>query len=215
MKPKIIDLIKDKELAVQQDQFKFLLNQAPPEQWIKKNPYAKNAEYLPIDKIEHLLDTLFQQWKVEILESKPVFNAIQVTVRVHYLDPVTNTWLFHDGVGASELQTAQGTGILKPDFSNLNKGAIEIAAPKAKSEAIKDAADHLGRLFGRDLNRKNTTTYKMVYQSSDQLRLKEFILKAETIQDLYKLEEHIESEELKEVFNNRKNELNELNNKSK
>lgn len=66
--------------------------------------------------------------------------------------------LHQDGVAAKEMQTAAQSGALKMDFSNINRGAIELAIPNAKSQAIKDAAHHIGRIFGSDLNRKNTLT---------------------------------------------------------
>jgi hypothetical protein len=88
-----------------------------------------------------------------------LLNAVQVTVRVHYFDPITGTWEFHDGVGAAEIQTQAKTGSLKMDMSNINRGAITMALPIAKTFAVKDACDHFGKLFGADLNRKDTITY--------------------------------------------------------
>ena len=170
--PKIQDLVKDPELAFKNNELKILLNQPPPAAWIQKNKYANNSEYLSIDKVEYLLDALFQSWKVEVLEAKPVFNSISVTVRLHYIDPINGTWQFHDGVGAKELQTKAESGNLKPDFSNINKGAVEMALPIAKTSAIKDAADHLGKLFGRDLNRKYALEYTIKYNNPETIEAK-------------------------------------------
>jgi hypothetical protein len=72
------------------------------------------------------------------------------------LHPVLNEWLYHDGVGAQEIQTTKDSGSLKLDMSNINRGAIMMALPIAKTIAVKDACDHFGRLFGSDLNRKDT-----------------------------------------------------------
>ena len=166
--PKLAELHHDVAAAFKNDEFKLLLNQPPHATWVKKNPYANNAEYLPIDKIEMLLDRIFQQWSVEVKETKQLFNAIIVTVRIHYLHPITGEWRFHDGVGAKELQTVKGSGPLKLDFSNVNGGAVEKAAPIAKSMAIKDACDHLGKLFGRDLNRKDTIDFSGSYEQPKQ-----------------------------------------------
>lgn len=152
--PKLTDIVADPKQAFKNDELKLLLNSPPPDAWVQKNKFANNALYLSIDKVELLLDKIFQEWKVEVLETKVIFNAISVNVRVHYLNPVTGLWSFHDGVGAKELQTKSGTGVLKPDFSNVNGSAVEMALPIAKTNAIKDACDHLGKLFGRDLNRK-------------------------------------------------------------
>jgi hypothetical protein len=64
---------------------------------------------------------------------------------------------FMDGVGAAELQTK--TGASASDLAAINTGAVMMALPMAKSYAIKDAAENLGKLFGRDLNRKDVLAY--------------------------------------------------------
>lgn len=166
--PKLADLHYDVDVAFKNDSLKLLLNQEPHNTWVKKNPYANNAQYVPIDKIEFLLDRIFQDWQIEVRETKQLFNAIQVTVRVHYLHPIKNEWRYHDGVGAKELQTQKDSGPLKLDFSNVNKSAVEMATPIAKSMAIKDACDHLGKLFGRDLNRKDTVNFTGSFQQPKQ-----------------------------------------------
>lgn len=210
-KIKIQDVILDKEAAIMQDQFKYILNQPPHESWLKVNQYANNSKYLPIDKVEYLLDTLFQEWKIEILETKQIFSAVQVSIRLHYKNPANGAWMFHDGIGACELQTASGSGVLKPDFSNINKGAVEMAVPKAKSEAIKDASHHLGKLFGRDVNRKNTIEYKMIHQpvNPERARLQKFISQAGNLEELEDIEIHIsrDDKEMVVLFDAKKKEL--------
>jgi hypothetical protein len=152
------------------DQLKALLNQPPHASWLKKHPMAKAkdnngqtvpSEYIPIDKIEFMLDRIFQQWKVEVLQAVVMFQSIAVTVRLHYLNPVTNEWQFHDGVGAKSVQTNQGASAA--DLSAIKDAAVQMALPSAKSYAIKDAAEHLGSLFGRDLNRRDTVMFSGAY----------------------------------------------------
>ena len=157
--PTIAELTGDVELAFKNDQFNLLLNQEPPAKWIKKHPYIKDYNYVPIDKVEFLLKKLFKLYKIEVLKTGMLLNAVEVTVRIHYLHPVTSEWMFHDGVGAEELQTQKDSGNLKLDMSNINRGAIKMALPIAKTSAVKDAADHLGKLFGSDLNRKDTVAF--------------------------------------------------------
>lgn len=154
--PKLADLHRDPLEAFKNDEFKLLMNQPVHKAWIKKNKYADNAEYLPIDKVEFLLDRIFQNWKLEILTVTQLFNSVSATVRLHYQHPITGVWLFHDGGGAKELQTKKDTGPVKPDLSNISSNACAMAVPIAISAALKDAADHLGTSFGRDLNRKDT-----------------------------------------------------------
>lgn len=159
--PTLSELISDVGLAWQNDQLNLLLSQQPPANWVKQHPYIKNYNYLPIDKIEYLLRKIFKKYKIEVLKTGLLLNAVEVTVRVHYLDPITNEMLFHDGVGAQELQTVKDSGSLKLDMSNINKGAIMMALPIAKSVAVKDACDHFGDLFGANLNRKDTLVFSV------------------------------------------------------
>ena len=135
------------------DEFNSLINQPPPAKWVKTNPYANNSKYLPIDKVEFLLRKIFKDVDIEVLRESVMFNAVTVTVRIHYTHPVTGKRGFKDGVGASQIQVKKGTS--PADMANINNNAVEMALPKAKSQAIKDACDTLGRIFGSDLNRKD------------------------------------------------------------
>jgi len=144
----IMDLQNDPELALKQDQVLALLNQQPPASWVLTR---NDIKYLPIGKVRYLLRRIFRVYRIEVLEIKSMFNGVQATVRLHYLDPVDG-WKYQDGVGFSELQTRKDTGVLKPDFSNLGFGAGVKAVPTAKSIALKNAAKEIGELFGASLN---------------------------------------------------------------
>ena len=148
------------EKLVKQDKIMVALNQPPPAEWVLEHPYIKDFKYLPIERVEWLLKTFFKtNQKIEVLSYSTLLNAVAVHVRVHYKYVDSDEWLFHDGLGAKEIQTAKGTGGLKLDLSNINRGAVEMALPLAETIAIKDACDHFGRIFGSDLNRKGQMTY--------------------------------------------------------
>jgi len=148
------------ERLVKQDKIMVALNQEPPAEWVKKHPFIKDFNYLPIERVEWLLKTFFKiNYKIEVIKTGTLLNAIEVTVRVHYRYSDSEEWYYHDGVGAKEIQTKSGTGSLLMDMSNVNRGAVEMALPIAKTIAIKDACDHFGKLFGADLNRKQQMTY--------------------------------------------------------
>jgi hypothetical protein len=106
-----------------------------------------------------MLKKIFKQYRIEITGQGTSFNGVWVTVRVHFLHPVSNDWLFHDGIGAIQLQTKKGS--TPADLANINNGALSMAYPHAKTLAIKDACDHFGKLFGSDLNRKDTLAYSV------------------------------------------------------
>lgn len=143
-----------------------LLNQPPQESWLKDHPLAKKEimtpqgktkvplKYIPIERLEWLLTNVFVKWRVEIKNSKLVANSIMVEIRLHYFDHVYNEWHWQDGIGAQPLQTDQGCGAV--DFNHIKSNAVQIAAPAAESYAVKDAAEKIGKLFGKDLNRAET-----------------------------------------------------------
>lgn len=151
--PKIQDLYSDIELAKSNDSLMALLNQPPKKEWVKKHPIIANYNYLPIDKVEFLLKKIFKKYRIEILREGTSFNGVYVVVRVWYLNPITNEFDYHDGIGAKELQVKKGASAA--DLSAINSGALSMAFPIAKTIAIKDACDHFGSLFGSDLNRKD------------------------------------------------------------
>lgn len=157
------------------DEFNSLINQPPPAKWVKTNPYANNSKYLPIDKVEFLLRKIFKDVDIEVLRESVMFNAVTATVRIHYTHPVTGKRGFKDGVGASQVQVKKGTS--PADMANINNNAVEMALPKAKSQAIKDACDTLGRIFGSDLNRKDI----IVETIDENLQNKKFEIERERI----------------------------------
>lgn len=157
--PKIKDLYGDIVTARHNDAFITLMNQQPSVDWIKTHPFIKGYQYIPIERVEFLLKTIFKKYRIEVLREGQSFNGVYVVVRVHYLHPLTQDWEFHDGIGAAQLQTAKGTS--PADLANINNGALSMAFPIAKTIAIKDACDHFGKLFGSDLNRKDVISYDL------------------------------------------------------
>lgn len=157
--PKIKDLYGDLKTIQRNDAYTALMNQPPKNEWVKTHPFIRGYKYLPIERIEFLLKTIFKRYRIEITGQGQSFNGVWVTVRVHYLHPISNEWDYHDGIGASQLQTAKGTSAA--DLANINNGALSMAFPMAKTIAIKDACDHFGNLFGADLNRKDIISYDL------------------------------------------------------
>lgn len=155
--PSIQDLYSDKSLAVKQNQLNIILNSEPKPEWVKTHPFVKNLKYLPIERVEYLLTMIFQKWRVEVKEVKLLANSVITTVRVHVLDPISGEWDYQDGIGAMPIQIAKGSGAL--EFDKMNNSAIQIGAPASESYAIKDAVEKFGRIFGKDLNRKDTIAY--------------------------------------------------------
>ena len=156
--PKIQDLYSNPDIY-KSDKLMVLLNQSPSPDWVKVHPFIKNYKYLPIERVEFLLKTIFKRYRIEITGQGTAFNGVWVTVRLHYVNPESLEWDYHDGIGAAQLQTKKDTS--PADLQNINNGALSMAFPIAKTIAIKDAADHFGKLFGSDLNRKEEISYNI------------------------------------------------------
>ena len=161
-----------------------LLNQPPPASWIKKNTYAGNSEYLPIDKIEYLLTSIYGDWFVKIKNVQMIGNSVEVTLTL-FVKPIIDElqealekakdqeriellkikhtrkredwYISQDGTGAAAIQVDAGEKA--SNFDKIKAYGVATATPKAESIAIGDAADKFGRLFGKDLNRKNLISY--------------------------------------------------------
>ncbi len=167
--PVLADLYSDTELKIAQNDLNILLNAPPAPQWLKDHPFAKvkkvidgrkvdvPAKYIPIERIEWLLTRVFIRWHVEVKTVQLIANSVEVTVRLYYQDVVTKEMLWQDGIGAVALQTDQGAGAI--EFDKIKSSAVQIAAPAAETYAVKDAAEKIGNLFGKDINRQTYIAY--------------------------------------------------------
>jgi len=160
--PTLEELQHDTEVAFKNDQLNYLLNQKPPDTWLKPHPFinVKNdqgksvpLQFIPIEKVEFLLTKIFQRWSVEIISCGVLFQSVYVHVRLKVINPLNGEEISQDGVGAAPIQTDAGASAA--DLSKIKNGAVMMALPSAESYAIKDAAEKFGRIFGKDLNRNN------------------------------------------------------------
>lgn len=170
---KIVGDIGDLTSFIANDEFLQVVNQPPPKQFIKNHPLATGVKYIPIDKIEMMLTKIFQQWRVEILDSGQLLNAVYMNVRLHYKHPISGEWTFQDGTGAMAIQVDKDKNA--SDLGAIKSNAIMLALPAAKSYAIKDAAENIGKVFGRDLNRKDTMAFNPSYATEEAQKLKQKI----------------------------------------
>jgi hypothetical protein len=161
--PKLDDLYTDKQEIANINELNKILNSDPLPGWIKLNPFADNAPYIPIERIEWLLIRIYVKYRVEIKEVKLIANSISVTVRLHVLDPITGEWDWNDGTGAAPLQTAKGAGAI--EFDKIKGSAVQMGAPSAESFAVKDAAEKFGKIFGKDIGRKENLDYSQMQEA--------------------------------------------------
>lgn len=167
--PKLADLYSDTELKIAQNDLNILVNAEPNPGWLKDHPYAKvvkiidgkkitaPAKFIPIERIEWLLTRIFIRWHLEVKSIQLIANSVVVCVRLHYQDVITKEMLWQDGVGAVALQTDSGAGAI--EFDKVKSSAVMMAAPAAESYAFKDAAEKIGKFFGKDINRASQIDY--------------------------------------------------------
>lgn len=155
--PTLQELYDDKIEIVKQNKLNLILNSEPKSDWVKSHPFVKNLKYLPIERVEYLLTMIFTKWSVEIKSVQLIANSVVVTIRLYVQNPITGQMDYQDGLGAMPIQIQKGSGAT--EFDKMNTSAIQIGSPAAESFAIKDAAEKFGRIFGKDLNRKDTIAY--------------------------------------------------------
>lgn len=151
------------EKLVKRDQFLQVVNTDPPAAWVKDHPFAKGVKYIPIERVELLLTRIFQEWRVEVQREGQLANSLYVTVRLHYLDPIDGQWRWQDGVGAAPIKTDKGE--TAANMAAIKSDAVMTGLPAAESFAVKDAAEKIGRLFGKDINRKDVAGFTPSYDT--------------------------------------------------
>lgn len=138
------------------------LETPPKKSAIKDHPFiklgAEKYKYIPVYIIrallKHFTGGLF---KIEVRSISQIINGVTCHVRVHYYNPFTEEWMYHDGVGAASFQmnsTPKGQPAHSPtNFEEVKQTAIEMAVPKAKTQAFKNACQEMGAAFGSNLNK--------------------------------------------------------------
>lgn len=144
------------------EEFQKHLNQEPPESWLQKTPDGK-AKYIPVDIIENELAQDFQGLvKYTVKSERRELNEYIVVSSIEVYHPVLREWLNFDGIGVIKIMQDSGSSIA--DFATTKKpNALEMNAPNAYSESIKNAAKKIGNKYGRSLNRKFTGDYEPIY----------------------------------------------------
>lgn len=165
--PTLKDLIKESDETIKDNQFMVLLNQPPPDSWLHEHPIVNGYKYLPISRVEYLLSRIFTKWWVEIIETKLIANSVVIQVRLFVRNPITLETEHQDGIGATPIQTDKGSGA--SDWNAVKSDGVMKAAPAAESYAIKDAAEKFGKLFGKDLGRRDLIAYDSILQDKQDI----------------------------------------------
>jgi len=154
----------------QLQKFQQRLNAEPAFESVESTP-DKKASTVVISHIEMTLDEMFfGQWKTENFKWNAIANEVQASLELVVVHPVTGYEIRRTGAASVVIMVDRVPDQIKDDAqlrnqwalspSNKKPNALDMAFPKLKSECLKNAAQSLGKVFGRDLNRRNKDQYK-------------------------------------------------------
>lgn len=159
-------------MRIQLQDFQKKLNKNPDPQELDPTPDGK-AKTLPISYVEMTLDELyFGLWDTYDFKWSAIANEVQGSLVLECVHPVTGKPIRRTGAASivitvDSLDKDQKDGMSKQDRNlyalnpeNKKPNALDLGFPKLKAECLKNAAQSLGKIFGRDVNRKKIDTYK-------------------------------------------------------
>lgn len=148
---------QNKKILLQE--FQARLNKEPDAREFEPTPDGK-ARTLPISFVQMTLDELYLgQWESSDPTYQQIFNEVVATVCLTVTHPVTGEKMRR--TGWASVVITQDKDALVSDFNvTKKKNALDLAFPKLGAEAFKSAAQSLGKIFGRDINRKKVDTFK-------------------------------------------------------
>ena len=148
----------DKLQMVAVEKFHERLNIDPKDKEIKTNKFAGNSKYLPISFIEMTLDEMFfGQWSTENFTYQVISNELVGSIDLVFIHPVTGFIIRRTGAAGVPIQMKSGSGVL--DVQNKIPNTLVKDFPHLKSSCLANAARSIGKMFGRDLNRKERDNY--------------------------------------------------------
>lgn len=139
--------------------FQRKLNADPDPREFDRTP-DNRASFLPISFVEMTLDELFLgQWELSEVHTQQIFNEVVGTGILTVWHPITGRPIKRAGFGAVVITQDKDASIA--DFNmTKKKNALDLTFPKLKAEIVKNAAGSLGKVFGRDINRKSVDSFK-------------------------------------------------------
>ena len=155
-------------------EFQARLNSEPDPTGIDKTPDGK-AKTLLISYVEMTLDELYiGQWGTEHFTTKVIANEVVGELELWAINPITGTTVKRSGAAAIIIQVDKVPDSIKDNSQYRNRwalnpdnkksNALDLGYPKLKAECVKNAAQSLGKIFGRDLNRKKSDVYKPAFK---------------------------------------------------
>lgn len=165
----------NEEIRMRLQNFVSKLNSAPTQESIGKTPDGR-ALTVTISHIEMTLDELFfGLWSTENYKWSVISNEVVGSIDLLVFHPTAGLWLRRSGAASIQIMVnampddvknnPQAKSSWALDVGNKKSNALDMGFPKLKAECIKNAAQSLGGLFGRDLNRQNKDKYVPVIKN--------------------------------------------------
>lgn len=147
------------EQRVALQNFQQRLHQPPNPLEVRENQASGGAKYLPISFLEMQLDEyFFGLWETKDFKWQVCGNEIVGSITLRVFHPTAQIWLERTGASATMIRLQKGAQVT--DISSKIFNALEMDFPHLKSDCLVNAAKSLGKLFGRDLNRRFEDQYK-------------------------------------------------------
>lgn len=148
------------------DKFTARLNREPNEREVESD--RSGAKYLPISFVQTTLDELFLGlWSWEVKQYQVIANEITVHGELRFFHPVARVWLTRSGVASAIIRQRKDADLT--DIGAKIKDSLVMDLPHAEADAMKSAARKIGKIFGRDLNRKFVDQYKRSEFSAEEV----------------------------------------------
>lgn len=194
------------------------LNKKPQAKNIKVNKFANNSKYLPISFIQMRLDAMFLGlWQTKNFRYQVIANEIVGSIDLEIFHPIAKTWITRTGAAAVQIQMTSKEKGGSGDITNIRDKITNTLTkdfPHLQAACLTNAARSIGKIFGRDLNRKDEDEYFPFYPDSEtslyldwQLAIKD----CQSIKNLMDIYNEIQDNDLKEtlkpLFAKRKQEL--------
>lgn len=129
----------------------------------------RGIKYVPIEVIEQRLDTIYNGlWSVENLHYSVEINSVVVSLDLKVFHPVARVWMTRSGIASIPVQVDAGDKSANPIPKPT---ALQKNMPAAKAIAVKNAAQSLGRHFGRNLNRSWDVPHKDTESVFDDVKI--------------------------------------------
>ncbi len=152
---------------------------------LEEHPIIKGVKYLPISYMQSMLDTVFfGLWQETNFRWQIIANEITAAIDLKVYHIYLKEWLIRTGASAIQIMV---DAIPEKDKKNLtkkeiNKWSLDLANKKPgalangvfaalKAECFKNACLSIGKLFGRDVNRKLTDAMMPIIPKTDDITL--------------------------------------------